>query len=81
MYGTLLKGPRYLEMAEGYVTGIALSAEDEIIGYQFVNFGKMTDFLLKKVMIQTQHGRNPKASMVEFQTQLGLSIQEQNRRY
>ena len=24
MYGTLKKGPRYLEMAEGYVTGIAL---------------------------------------------------------
>ena len=27
-------------MAEGYVTGIALDADDEIIGYQFVNFGK-----------------------------------------
>ena len=26
MYGTLKKGPRYLEMAEGYVTGIALDA-------------------------------------------------------
>ena len=41
MYGTLKKGPRYLEMAEGYVTGIALDADDEIIGYQFVNFGRM----------------------------------------
>ncbi len=41
MYGTLKKGPRYLEMAEGYVTGIALNEDDEIIGYQFVNFGKM----------------------------------------
>ena len=28
MYGTLKKGPRYLEMAEGYVTGIALDEED-----------------------------------------------------
>ena len=37
MYGTLKKGPRYLEMAEGYVTGIALDANSEIIGYQFVN--------------------------------------------
>ena len=27
MYGTLEKGPRYLEMAEGYVTGIALDDE------------------------------------------------------
>ena len=35
MYGTLKKGPRYLEMAEGYVTGIALNEDDEIIGYQF----------------------------------------------
>ena len=45
MYGTLKKGPRYLEMAEGYVTGIALDAEDQIIGYQFVSLGKMTDFI------------------------------------
>jgi len=47
MYGTKLKGPRYLEMAEGYVTGIALDEEDEIIGYQYVNLGKMTDFIKK----------------------------------
>ena len=47
MYGTLAKGPRYLEMAEGYVTGIALDAEDQIIGYQFVSLGKMTDFIKK----------------------------------
>ena len=47
MYGTLKKGPRYLEMAEGYVTGIALDADNEIIGYKFVNFGKMTDFMKK----------------------------------
>ena len=45
MYGTLKKGPRYLEMAEGYVTGIALDADDQIIGYKFVNFGKMMDFI------------------------------------
>ena len=47
MYGTLKKGRRYLEMAEGYVTGIALDADDLIIGYQFVNLGKMTDFIKK----------------------------------
>ena len=45
MYGTLKKGPRYLEMAEGYVTGVALDADDEIIGYQFINFGRMMDFI------------------------------------
>ena len=47
MYGTLAKGPRYLEMAEGYVTGIALDEAGEIIGYQFVNLGKLTDFIKK----------------------------------
>ena len=31
--------------SEGYVTGIALDDHDEIIGYQFVNLGKMTDFI------------------------------------
>ena len=45
MYGTLKKGPRYLEMTEGYVTKIALDDNDEIIGYQYVNFGKMMDFI------------------------------------
>ena len=47
MYGTRKKGPRYLEMAEGYVTGIALDKDNQIIGYQFVNLGKMTDFIKK----------------------------------
>ena len=40
MYSTLKKGPRYLEM-----TKIALDEDDEIIGYKFVNFGKMMDFI------------------------------------
>ncbi len=47
MYGTKLKGPRYLEMTEGYVTGLALDKDDEIIGYQYVSLGKMTDFIKK----------------------------------
>ena len=45
MYGTLAKGPRYLEMTDGYVTKLALNEENEIIGYKFVNFGKMMDFI------------------------------------
>ncbi len=47
MYSTKAKGPRYLEMAEGYVTKIALDKDDQIIGYSFVNFGKMADFIKK----------------------------------
>lgn len=49
-------------MAEGYVTGIALDADDEIIGYQFVSLGKMTDFI-KKAMTRTLHGKKRKVSM------------------
>ena len=47
MYGTLKKGPRYLEMAEGYVLGIGLDEAGEIIGYKFVNLGKMMDAIKK----------------------------------
>lgn len=47
MYGTSAKGPRYLEMAEGYVTELALDSDDEIIGYAFVNMGKMMDAIKK----------------------------------
>ena len=47
MYGTKLKGVRYLEMAEGYVTRMALDENDEVIGYEFVSLGKMTDFIKK----------------------------------
>jgi NifU-like protein involved in Fe-S cluster formation len=42
-YGTLDNGPRYLELTEGYVTRVALDERDEIIGYEFVNLGKMMD--------------------------------------
>ena len=47
MYGTKVKGVRYLEMAEGYVTRLALDADDQVIGYEFVSLGKMTDFIKK----------------------------------
>ena len=45
MFATKEKGPRYLEMAEGYCSKIALNKDDEIVGYEFINFGKMMDFL------------------------------------
>jgi NifU-like protein involved in Fe-S cluster formation len=47
MYGTAAKGVRYLEMAEGYVTEIALDADNEVIGYKFVNLGKMMENIAK----------------------------------
>ena len=47
MYGTKAKGPRYLEMAEGYVLKLGLDEGGEIIGYQFVSLGKMMDAIKK----------------------------------
>ncbi len=47
MYGTVAKGPRYLEMAEGYVTKIALDKNSEIIGYEFVKIGPMMEAIKK----------------------------------
>lgn len=43
MFSTDLKGVRYMEMAEGYITSLGLDENDEVIGYQFVNLGKMMD--------------------------------------
>ena len=49
MFGTLAKGPRYLEMAEGYVTRGGLDEEGEVIGYEFVHLGKMMEMIKKGV--------------------------------
>ncbi len=55
MYATSEKGPRYLEMAEGYVTKLALDADKQIIGYEFINFGRMMDMI--------KAGEAPEAAM------------------
>ncbi len=49
MYGTAKKGPRYLEMAEGYVLENGLDSNDEIIGYKFVHLGLMMDAIKKGI--------------------------------
>ena len=46
-YSTKLKGPRYLELDEGYVTRLALDDKNQIIGYEYLHLGKFTDFLKK----------------------------------
>ena len=45
MYGTVSKGPRYLELSEGYVTRLALDTDKQIIGYEFVHLGKMMEYI------------------------------------
>ena len=47
MYGTKAKGTRYLEMAEGYVTRLALDKDNLVIGYEFVHLGKMMEAIRK----------------------------------
>lgn len=47
LYGTLAKGPRYLEMAEGYIKTLALDKDDQIIGYEFVKLGVFMDLVKK----------------------------------
>ena len=51
MFATKLKGVRYMEMAEGYVTRMALDEEGEVIGYEFVKLGKMLEDI--------RHGKSP----------------------
>ena len=46
-FGTLLKGSRYLELTEGYITKLALDEESQIIGYEFVHLGKMMEAVKK----------------------------------
>ncbi len=49
MYGTLAKGVRYLEMAEGYCTRLGLDEDGEVIGYEFVHMGKFMDMVKKGI--------------------------------
>ncbi len=51
MFSTKVKGVRYMEMAEGYVTKMALDENGEVIGYQFVRVGKMLEDI--------RHGMTP----------------------
>ncbi len=43
IYSTVSKGPRYLELTEGYIVELGLDKDNEIIGYKYVNLGKMMD--------------------------------------
>ena len=58
MYGTLKKGVRYLEMAEGYVLKIGLDKDHEVIGYHFVHLGKMMEAINKGVDPKEAYEKN-----------------------
>ena len=43
IYSSKLKGPRYLQLTEGYIVELGLDKDDQIIGYKYVHMGKMMD--------------------------------------
>ena len=45
MFGTKAKGARYLELAQGYVSRMALNENNEIVAFEFLNLGKFTEAL------------------------------------
>ncbi len=47
LFSTKAKGPRYLELAEGYITKMALDKDNQVIGYKFVHLGKMMEAIRK----------------------------------
>ncbi len=49
IYSTKLKGPRYLELTEGYIVEMGLDENDEICGYKYVNLGKMMEGIKKGI--------------------------------
>ncbi len=51
IYSTQAKGVRYMELTEGYITRMALSEQNEVIGYEFVRLGKMLEDI--------RHGKDP----------------------
>ena len=58
MYSTKAKGVRYMEMAEGYVTSLALDENDEVIGYRFVKLGKMLEYIRHGVTPNEAYEKN-----------------------
>ena len=54
IYATREKGPRYLQLTEGYILSLALDENNEIIGYKFCHLGKM--------MAAIRKGEDPKAA-------------------
>lgn len=60
MFATKVKGVRYLEMAEGYVLSLGLDENNEVIGYKFVNLGKMMEMIRNGVAPAEAYEKNIK---------------------
>lgn len=49
LYSTQAKGPRYLQLTEGYITKQYLDEDDQVCGYEFVHIGRLMEALKKGV--------------------------------
>ena len=58
IFATKAKGVRYLEMAEGYILSLGLDADGEVIGYKFVQLGKMMVMIKNGVNAQEAFEKN-----------------------
>jgi len=58
IFSTVDKGPRYLELTDGYIQKLALDADDQIIGYQFLKIGPMLDQIKKGVDANEAYNKN-----------------------
>lgn len=55
---TKLKGVRYLEMAEGYITSIGLDENNEVIGYKYVKLGTMLEDIRRGISPNEAYEKN-----------------------
>ena len=58
IHSTKQKGVRYLNLTEGYILKMGLDKNDEVIGYQFVNLGKVMDAIKKGVDPKEAYEKN-----------------------
>jgi len=58
LFSTLDKGPRYLELTEGYILKMALDEDDQVIGYQFLKVGPMLEMIKKGVDANEAYTKN-----------------------
>ena len=58
IHSTKQKGVRYLSLTEGYILQMGLDKNDEVIGYKFVNLGKMMEAVKKGVDVSEALEKN-----------------------
>ena len=58
IHSTKQKGVRYLSLTEGYILELGLDKNDEVIGYKFVNLGKVMDAIKSGVDPKEAYEKN-----------------------